>query len=531
MNILDCTMRDGGYQNKWNFSTEFAQNYLELMDELDIEFVELGFRFLENNGFLGPFAFTSDKTMAQLKIPKNLKIGVMVNASEFISVNIDAAIESIFPLHANKALDFVRVAANFSELELALRMCEILRRKYGYVTFINIMQMSFLDDSQLQLLVKKDFSALEALYLADSTGSMRPEGTKRIFSYLQENCKVPVGIHAHDNLGLAFANTLAAKESGAKWLDGTLLGMGRGAGNTKSEQLWLEISDFMNHPNELIHLMNFLDGPMVELMSLFPWGRNLEFEVAGRRGIHPTFVQNLLDDHLLNTGDRFHALKSLADHSGRKYSENLFHSAKTYSFQPMKQSSPLPIISSRNSYLLISNSILVKEHFLALEEFIQTQDPIVVSVNQPKFVSWDLVDFIASISPIRLQQMAEVLLPEGLEVIAPLDYLESIGFEVPQNLGANNFTVHIQTHDFEEIDGIRVIPKPLSAFYALSFVLSHNPKTVYFAGFDGAELNKGQQQEMQRYMTVMCKRAPGVNFVSLLENSLNLPTKSVYGYL
>ena len=83
--IIDCTLRDGGYYNNWDFQDDLVDAYLECMDELNIDFVELGFRSLINNSFKGAFAYTTDSFIESLDIPHDLKIGVMVNASELFS--------------------------------------------------------------------------------------------------------------------------------------------------------------------------------------------------------------------------------------------------------------------------------------------------------------------------------------------------------------------------------------------------------------------------------------------------------------
>ena len=85
MLILDCTLRDGGYYNKWNFSNDVANRYLRAMSSAKVDIVELGLRSLQNDDFKGPNAFTSDTYLAHLEIPKNLKVSVMVNASELVN--------------------------------------------------------------------------------------------------------------------------------------------------------------------------------------------------------------------------------------------------------------------------------------------------------------------------------------------------------------------------------------------------------------------------------------------------------------
>ena len=82
---LDCTFRDGGYYNNWQFSNEIVKEYLDTMSKISINFIELGFRSIKKNDFKGPNWYTTDDYLSSLKISKNLKIGVMINSTKFIS--------------------------------------------------------------------------------------------------------------------------------------------------------------------------------------------------------------------------------------------------------------------------------------------------------------------------------------------------------------------------------------------------------------------------------------------------------------
>ena len=83
--VLDCTLRDGGYYNNWDFSSQIAQDYLNAMSKSGIKFVELGFRSLSKKGFKGPNWYTTESYIDSLSVPKNISLGVMVNVFEITS--------------------------------------------------------------------------------------------------------------------------------------------------------------------------------------------------------------------------------------------------------------------------------------------------------------------------------------------------------------------------------------------------------------------------------------------------------------
>ena len=82
---LDCSLRDGGYYNNWDFSEEFINSYLNVLEIINVDYCEIGFRFAKNNGFKGSCAFTTEEFINALSIPKKLKIAVMINASDLVS--------------------------------------------------------------------------------------------------------------------------------------------------------------------------------------------------------------------------------------------------------------------------------------------------------------------------------------------------------------------------------------------------------------------------------------------------------------
>ena len=115
--FLDCTLRDGGYYNNWNFNNELINKYLQTINKTKIKYIELGFRTLDKKKIKGNTAFTTDAFINSLKIPKDLKIGVMVNAVDFLQSNLNQikACRQLFPKIKNTKINFVRLACNFDD--------------------------------------------------------------------------------------------------------------------------------------------------------------------------------------------------------------------------------------------------------------------------------------------------------------------------------------------------------------------------------------------------------------------------------
>ena len=136
----------------------------------------------------------------------------------------------------------------------------------------------------------------DIFYVVDSLGSLNVQNVKNIFDVIKKNWKKELGFHAHDNMSRASSNTLQAFESGCSWIDGTVLGMGRGAGNAKTEFLVAEYSSFLSRNSKIIPLLNLIDKYFQPLMNKYQWGSNFFYFLSGIEGIHPTYIQTMLSN-------------------------------------------------------------------------------------------------------------------------------------------------------------------------------------------------------------------------------------------
>ena len=282
--ILDCTLRDGGYYNCWDFPTNLINQYLEAMQAAGVDIVELGLRSLINKGFKGASAYTTDSFINSLVIPEKLSVGVMINASELV---VDEPLENIlnmlFPLKAAESpVDVVRIACHVHEFVNALPACNWLKER-GYVVGFNLMQIAERTQQEVEALsLEASKFPIDSLYFADSMGSMNPQQTSKIISWLRKYWQGPMGIHTHDNMGLALQNTLQAVNDGVTWLDATVTGMGRGPGNARTEELVIEVADLKSKNINMVPLMSVIRTFFQPLKNKCGWGSNPYYYLAGK---------------------------------------------------------------------------------------------------------------------------------------------------------------------------------------------------------------------------------------------------------
>jgi len=228
--IIDVTLRDGGYKTNFYFSDEEIEKIITSLDSSGIEYIEVGYR----NGSARPIknigpAGLCDKTYLKKckKYIKKSKISVMLHPN---NVNEDDLREL-----ANCGVDLCRICIGkmgYEELtSLAMKASNL-----GLKVSANITRISHYSEKDLNDLISKlPLDVLEVVYFADSNGSLLPSVVRCLCKRYLDKYSVPLGFHAHDNLGLAQANAIAAMSSGVKYVDVSLAGAGKGIGNLKTE--------------------------------------------------------------------------------------------------------------------------------------------------------------------------------------------------------------------------------------------------------------------------------------------------------
>ena len=298
VNILDCTLRDGGYYTNWNFDTQMVKGLISSLDRSGVSVIELGYKSPVKGG---KYRKCNDRFIWEVidyTLPIHSKLAFMIDAKDFIKMDkVDySLIDDVIHISEKSPFTICRLAIKYSEIEHAYEIGSYVKKK-GYDLIVNLMGISLLSDEEISKF--NIFSTLEplSLYFADSYGNLTPTRTKELVLIFKE-FNTEVGVHTHDNLGLAFANCISAMESGANWIDGTLLGMGRGVGNVKTEQLvtygqYTSTTKLCSTP-----LHNVIDMWMVPLKVIHKWGFTHNYMVSGLKHIHPLFPQTLQQSHL-----------------------------------------------------------------------------------------------------------------------------------------------------------------------------------------------------------------------------------------
>ncbi len=285
--VLDATIRDGGLVNNFEFSDEFIRDLYKANVKAGVDYMEFGYKaskeIFDVNKF-GKWKFCDEESIRDIvgENISDMKISVMadVGRCDYKKDIID---------RDDSVIDMIRVATYINTMPAAIDMIEDAKNK-GYETTCNIMAISNAKESDmdvaLEMLGKSD---VDGIYIVDSYGSIYPEQMRSLadkYLNIGEKYNKQIGIHAHNNQQLAFANTIEAVGRGVNLLDATMSCMGRGAGNCAMELLL----GFLKNPKyNLFPVLQFIEkhiNPLKESGTV--WGYDITYLLTGRLNQHPS---------------------------------------------------------------------------------------------------------------------------------------------------------------------------------------------------------------------------------------------------
>ena len=284
--VVDATLRDGGLVNDFYFSDKFVHDLYVANIKAGVDYMEFGYRadkeMFDVNKF-GKWKFCSEEDLRAVvgDNDTDLKIAIMADVGR---CNYK---KDILP-REESVVDLVRVATYLNQIPTAVDMIEDAKNK-GYEVSCNIMAISTAQEGDLRSALDiLGQSPVDVFYIVDSFGAMYPEQLQRlaaIFTEFADKYGKKVGIHAHNNQQLAFANTIEAVGDGVDWLDATYSSMGRGAGNCAMELLL----GFLKNPKYNVYpVIRFIEDHMNKLREDgVVWGYDLQYLMTGLLNQHP----------------------------------------------------------------------------------------------------------------------------------------------------------------------------------------------------------------------------------------------------
>jgi 4-hydroxy 2-oxovalerate aldolase len=480
--LLDCTLRDGGYNNDWEFGNDILISIYERSLASGVDFIELGFiddrRTFDPNRSILPDTASIKKIWGKVD-KRSTKVVAMIDYGT-------CDISRIEP-RQDAYIDGIRVIFKMELMHEALAYCQELKA-LGYLVFAQGVSFTTYTEKNLAEIVGllnqvKPY----AFAIVDTYGLMDINVIGHYYDYLNQHLdpSISIGFHAHNNFQLAFANCMElARKHGNNsrplLLDGSIYGMGKGAGNAPLELLITYMNENHGTRYDINPILEAIDVNVLDLHKILNWGYTLKSFLAALNDCHPKYVSYLLNKKTLSVKSTNEILQSIR--LGKEkliYSkdliEQLYLDYQKNTFNDTSDYNKLTQIVSGKQILIIGPGASVSNEKARIDAYIKSENPTVMAIN---FIPEDTsVDMLFVTNSKRYVQQSSTInnLSRKITVIATSNVTKAIG----------NFDLSL---DYETLIDRSAVFIDNSFIMALKVMIKTGVRSVALAGFDGYSL-------------------------------------------
>jgi len=383
--ILDCTLRDGGFVNDWNFGIGSLENIIARLDKAGIDFVEIGFidkrRTYDINRCIVPDTDSLKPVFENLDISN----AIIVAMIDFGTCDIEAITDQ-----KNSVLDGIRVIFKKKNYIEALDFCSQIKKK-GYKLFINPVSVTgYKDDELITLIQKINEVAPYCVSIVDTYGLMNKNELLHYYNLIDGNLakSIIIGYHSHNNLQLAFANSLELMSADSErelMVDASLYGMGKSAGNTCTELLAMYLNENYGKNYIIDQLLEAIDVDISKEYAKKYWGYSLMHFIAASNNCHPDYVSNLINKKTLSIKSINGILSQIDQTNKLTFNKELIENMyMEYQNKFIDDSGAYAALSSelaKREILIIAPGKSIETHGAELQDFIKKKNPVVMTIN------------------------------------------------------------------------------------------------------------------------------------------------------
>lgn len=475
--LLDCTLRDGGYVNDWEFGYNNLISIFERLADSNVDWIEVGFlderRPFDINRSIMPDTDSVDRIFGHLDKKNSQVIGMIDYGT--------CGLEHIRPC-AETFLDGIRVIFKKHNRKPALEFCARLK-ELGYKVFAQLVSVtSYSDREMMDLIDQANEVKPYAVSMVDTYGLMHQNNLGHYFDLLDNNLdpEISIGYHGHNNFQMGYANCVSMIDrmftTRRKLLvDGTLYGMGKSAGNAPIELIIMHLNSLFPGRYDVNQILEAIDSNIKLFYSPATWGYNLFFYIAASNNCHPNYVSFLLGKNTLSIKSVNEILGSLTKEKAllydEKYIEGLYVEYQANKVNDTEALNRLESELKNREILLVGPGTTVNTAGEMIRRYIGETRPVVISINC--ILDGIDQDYIFLCNSKRYIQLASRLSEKEYRIIATSNLTKT---------GKNDFDFILNYESLLEKAPIVVD----SAILMLLKILERIPcRSVALAGLDG----------------------------------------------
>lgn len=381
--ILDCTLRDGGFLNNWSFEKNNILSTFNRLQNAGIDIIEVGFidarSTINFNRTINPNTNVYDDMFA-----KTIKKNTMAVAM------IDYGTCDIKDISMPKFLDGIRIIFKKKDIDRALDFCHNVKNK-GYKVFVQPVSITtYSDKEMIELIEKVNQLKPYAMSIVDTYGLMHKDKMTKYFYIMDNNLdkSIKIGYHSHNNFQLAYSNSIEFAEMKTKRgliIDSSLYGMGKSAGNTCTELLSMYLNEHFYKNYNLNEILEAIDANIIKYKKDFEWGYSLPYFIAAANNCHPKYVQYLQEKNTLNIASINDILKNLKKQKkltyDKEYITDLYIKYQNKDIDDTKAYELLKSEMANKPILLLGPGRSIIKQKDCILDFVHKNNPIVISIN------------------------------------------------------------------------------------------------------------------------------------------------------
>lgn len=383
--LLDCTLRDGGYVNNWNFGHSVISGMYKRLDKSGVDFIEAG--FLDDRHTFNKDRTITPDTKSLNKIYDNI---TSVNAVPVAMIDFGTCDINNISQANESFVKGIRVIFKKDKIDAALPFCKAIKDK-GYMLFIQAISITDYSDEDMLEYVKKINGIMPfAFSIVDTYGLLDSEKLEHYFNIIDENLdsRIAMGYHSHNNFQLAFSNTIKFLNmyNGKRKLiaDSTVYGMGKSAGNCATELLAMHMNDNYGKNYDLNMILEIIDTYLMTIYMKQYWGYKYNFYISAMQNCHPNYVQYLLSKKTLSVKSINELLNAIPEEKKLRYDEayisNAYTVFQTHKIDDAVTYNKLSALCKKNILVLGPGKSIV-DRKEKIQQYIDEKNPIVISIN------------------------------------------------------------------------------------------------------------------------------------------------------
>lgn len=489
LQMLDCTLRDGGCVNDFNFGSHDMQQILKGIEKANIDVIECGYIDSTYGAQSGRTKFCDEKVIRENFIKSKKENTLYVAMIDYGKYDVN-----MLEKRRKDGIDGIRLAFHKKDYRNMIAVGKTIIEK-GYLLFIQPMTtVRYTDLELIDLieLVNKELGDAEAFYIVDSFGEMRMNDMSRLVYLVDHNLSssMTLGFHSHNNLQLSYSNavTFISFPTDRKLIvDASIMGMGKGAGNLNTELFAEHLNLFYNKCYQIEPLLETIDEVINQIHAEFYWGYSIEFYLSSIHHCTPSYASHFYKKHMLSVQQVSELLKMLSEEKKLSfdvnYANEIYLQYREKYFDDELSVDNIKKVFAGKKLLLVAPGKHLYDADEKIREMLEDSDIISISLNNYKNYKTDYIFTTKE----EIYQRAKA---ENESII--------VTSNVCQSEEANVFII-----DYRK--WIQDDAKDIAAVYVLNLLEACKISEVYLAGFDGFSSNINEnycQKELRRPISI-----------------------------